>query len=211
MQNIDCASLYAPRIPFVTFSYRRWHQSSRRTSWSCSVLGLSVAMQGSGLLTGTLRGEGGNATLGQAFSAVLIALVAVAMSWHFVEAWNMSQKHNAEGNLPGAIGGTSVHIYHRDSSFTMREGTSTRGGPRVRRLTPAFREYVFSRAFVVVYVVAFTWNAVRWHGWGLSYILLSWVLSLLSKFDSLFSTVWLAATTTVFLQGIGSFSVRMIN
>lgn len=117
----------------------------------------------------------------------MLVIVVMGIMWHFLEAWRL---------LPGA------------RMISGLQGRSAFADPPEEN---PLRDYLLSRMLIVVYLILYvTFAWLQGGGWGYHYILLAWVLSLLSRFTGTVSVVWLAITTGIFLQGIGAYSVRFL-
>lgn len=123
-------------------------------------------------------------------SVVLIIVAVCGVLWHFAEAWKL---------LPGA---RMISGLASDAVPPFREE---------RLIHNPLRDYMVTRGLVVLYAMLLSaFSFARGDGWGYHYILLAWMMSLLSRFTSRVSVVWLAITTSVFLQGIGAYGLYFL-
>lgn len=124
-----------------------------------------------------------------AVCVTLLMAILLGVLWHFAEAWRI---------LPGAR-----MISGKATNPALASAESAASNP--------LRDYLLSRTLIVAYAMLFIAFAFeKGDGWGYHYILLAWVLSLLSRFTSMVSIVWLAITSAAFLQGIGAYSLRFL-
>ncbi len=122
-------------------------------------------------------------------SSLLVIVVGLVFVYHLFLAWKV---------LPGAV------LISGGINPTTEESAPVRTGNR-------FAQYLASTVLILAYFVLYcTFAYRRGDGWGYHYVLLAWVLSLLSTFDDAMSVVWLGITTGVFLQGVGSYTFQVL-
>lgn len=123
-------------------------------------------------------------------SSLLLVFVGLVFVYHLYLAWKV---------LPGAVlisGGISPTADETAPSV----GTGNR-----------FAQYLSSNLLILAYFVLYcTFAYRRGDGWDYHYVLLSWVLSLLSTFDDGMSVVWLGITTGAFIQGVGAYTFQVL-
>lgn len=144
------------------------------------------ALTGVDELAGLRKSDGEFTRAQAAISIILIILICFVIVYHFWLAWKF---------LPGAV--------------------LISGGVGASRAPPAenkFLEYCFVRGVIVAHLALFCAFAYdRGESWEYYYILLAWVLSLVARFDDHLSVLWLGATTAVFLQGVGAYSLWFLS
>lgn len=115
-----------------------------------------------------------------------LVIVVLFIAWHFAHAWL---------TLPGV----------KLISGAGGEAKKAENEPNPHGM------YVGSRVLIVAYVILFT-SFLLVEDEGLNYRgpLIAWTLSLLASFPHNVSTFWLAITTGIFLQGIGSNRLRFL-
>eukprot|EP00752_Nemacystus_decipiens_P013793 g12245.t1 len=138
-----------------------------------------------------LHESGQELTTGAAVvSVLLLVFVALVFLYHFFLAWKL---------LPGGwVGwGLSSGRVPETSPSPVRENR--------------FLQYLATTLLITVYVILFAVFARKERaGWDYHYVLLAWVMSLISTFDDPISVTWLGMTTGVFLQGVGAYSFRVL-
>lgn len=137
----------------------------------------------------TIRESGGSFTPFQStIIIILLILLFGALLYHFRLGWL---------TLPGAVlisGGGHEKSGHGSSGENK------------------FVEYALVALVSILWVVVFGATAFeKGDGWEYHYILVAWVLSLLARFESYVSVIWLAVMTGIFLQGFGAYSLRFLS